>query len=146
MTHRWSERVRDRVPRSYVAHAARLNRQVPVCTLIVALVFLAGCSRPEERLDELNIEAAEVGPVPASTVQNLPAAEDVVIFNRGPGPTSTAVYRHTVPCPFRMISSTSGMKVLKDRIQLCFEPLAASSPEAVPLSACPYELAVKYEM
>jgi hypothetical protein len=45
-----------------------------------------------------------------------------------------------------MISSTSGIKVLDDRIQLCFQPLEATSPEAVPLSACPYELAVKYEM
>ena len=109
-------------------------------------MLLGGCSRQEERLDELHIEAAEVGPVPASTVPNLPAAEDVVVFSHGPGPTSTAAYRHTVACPFRMISSTSGMKVLKDRIQLCFEPLEASSPEAAPLSVCPYELAVKYEM
>lgn len=45
-----------------------------------------------------------------------------------------------------MINSMSGMKVLKDRIQLCFEPVEASSPDAAPLSACPYELAVKYEM
>jgi hypothetical protein len=110
------------------------------------VLLLAGCSRKEELLNELHIEAAEVGPVPASTVPNLPAAEDVVVFSHGPGPTSTAVYRHTVACPFRMINSMSGMKVLKDRIQLCFEPLEASSPEAVPLSACPYELAVKYEM
>jgi hypothetical protein len=110
-------------------------------------MLLAGCSHPEQQhLSKLNIEAAEVGDVPASTVPNLPAEQDVVAFSHGPGPTSTAVYRHSIPCPFRMISSTSGIKVLDDRIQLCFQPLEATSPEAVPLSACPYELAVKYEM
>lgn len=113
---------------------------------LFALSVSTGCSRREKPLDELNIEAVEVGDVPASTVPNLPAEQDVVVFNHGPGPTSTAYYRHTVACPSRMINSMSGIRVLKDRIQLCFEPVEATSPEARPLSACPYDLAVKYEM
>lgn len=121
-------------------------RKASAYGLALILGVLAGCDGRQERLDELNIEAAEVGEVPASTVPNLPAGQDVVVFSHGPGPTSTAVYRHTVACPSRMINSMSGIKVLKDRIQLCFEPVEASSPEARPLSSCPYELAIKYEM
>jgi hypothetical protein len=58
----------------------------------------------------------------------------------------TAVYRHTVACPSRMINSLSGIKVKADRILLCFETIEANSPKAVPLSACPYNLAIKYEL
>jgi hypothetical protein len=75
----------------------RFRSFIAACTLML----LAGCSHPEQQhLSKLNIEAAEVGDVPASTVPNLPAEQDVVAFSHGPGPTSTAVYRHTIPVRF----------------------------------------------
>ena len=114
--------------------------------IVAATACLGACGARTPRLDQLHIETLETGAVPASTLTNLPAAEDVVVFTRGSGGFDTAAFRHTVACPSRMINSVSGILVKPDRIQLCFEPIEAHSPEARPLSSCPYPLAIKYEL
>jgi hypothetical protein len=67
---------------------------------------------------------------------------NATIINR----IARVVHGPTIPRPFRSIRGTSGMKVMPDRILLCFHPVESDSPEAIPFSACPYHLAVQYEM
>lgn len=114
--------------------------------LCTAIVFLAACSPSPKTFDKLNIQAVEVGPVPANTVPNAPAEEGVVVYTREKAGIVKAVYRRTVPCPAKMINSMSGIQVLPDRIMLCFEPVESNDPNARPFSSCPYDLVIKYEM
>jgi len=114
--------------------------------LPLAILALAACTPEPKPFDQLGIQEVEVGDVPASTVPNLPAAEGVVVYTRKNAGILEAVYRKTIPCPSRMIGSVAGVIPKPDRILLCHEVIEAQSPEAQPLSACPYELAVKYEM
>jgi len=114
-----------------------------VCT---AVVLVAACSPEPETFDKLDIQAVEVGPVPASTVPNAPVEEGVVVYTREKAGIVKAIYRKTVPCPTKMINSMSGIQVLPDRILLCFEPVESSDPQARPFSNCPYDLVIKYEM
>lgn len=123
-----------------------INKSAIYFTVCASSMMLAGCSPSTKRFDELKIESVESGPVPASTVPDLPAKEEEVIYKRGNAGIVTAYYRKTVPCPSRMIYGTVGIKPMADRILLCFEPVEATSPEATPLSACPYKLAAKFEM
>ncbi len=110
------------------------------------LLLLAGCTPKPTSLDKLKIQVEESGPVPASMEPDAPVEEGVVKYTRENAGIVKAIYRKTVACPARMINSVSGIKVLPDRIQLCFEPVTSDDPQARPFSACPYELVVRYEL
>jgi hypothetical protein len=114
--------------------------------LLAAALAIGACSPKPKTFDKLKIEAVESGPVPASTAPNVPDQEGVVAYTRENAGIVKAVYRKTVPCPTRMIQSLSGIEVKPDRILLCFEPVESSDPASRPLSACPYDLVLKYEM
>ncbi len=114
--------------------------------LCVFLFCLAGCSPTPTTFDKLNIQTMETGPVPAGTVPNAPLEEGVVAYTRENAGIVQAVYRKSLPCPMRMINSMSGVKAMPDRILLCFQPIESNVPEARPLSACPYDLVIKYEL
>lgn len=123
--------------------------KIHLLTRLILCFFLfsiAGCSPAPKTFDKLNIRTVEAGPVPASTVPGAPLEEGVVAFTRENAGIVQAVYRKSLPCPTRMINSISGIKAMPDRILLCFQPLESSAPEARPLSACPYDLVIKYEM
>jgi len=111
-----------------------------------AVLALAACTPSPPAFDKLNIETVETGGVPPGTIPNLPAEEGVVVYRRMNAGILEAAYRKTIPCPSRMIFSTSGIKALPDKILLCHDPIEPTSPEAQPLSACPYEYAIKFEM
>lgn len=110
------------------------------------ITLLAGCSPKPPALDKLNIQNVESGPRPASMEPDAPIAEGVVKYTRENAGILKAMYRKTLACPTRMINSVSGIKVLPDRIQLCFEPVESDDPSARPLSACPYDLVISYEL
>lgn len=112
-------------------------------TVLAALLALAGCS--PKSLDKLKIQFWEGGPVSASSVPNAPSQEGVVAYTRE-GMWEKAVYRKRLPCPMRMVNSITSAEVLPDRIVLCFEPIESNDPVAAPLSACPYDLVIRYEM
>ena len=116
------------------------------CALVSAALALTACTPEPPAFDKLHIESVEVGPVPASTMPEAPAQEGVVAWRRENAGILRAYYRKTIPCPSRMINSVSGVQPERDRIVLCFEPVEATSPVARPLSACPYELVISYEM
>jgi len=113
---------------------------------LAAALALAACTQEPPTFDKLDIQVVESGAVPASMVPNAPTQEGVVTYTREKAGIVLAVYRKKVPCPSRMITSVSGIEVKPDRILLCWEPVEAVSPEARPLSACPYDLVIKYEM
>lgn len=110
------------------------------------ITLLAGCSPQPPSFDKLKIQVEESGPVPASMEPDAPLEEGVVKYKRENAGIVKAIYRKTVDCPARMINSISGINVMPDRIQLCFEPVTSDDPQARPFSTCPYELVVRYEL
>lgn len=122
-------------------------QMISIRLALCACIFLmAGCSRQPTNFKKLNIQDVEGGPVPASTVPNAPPQEGVVVYTREKAGIVKVVYRKTVQCPTRMITSMSGIEVQPDRIVLCFEPVESSDPKATPLSGCPYNLVIKHEL
>lgn len=115
--------------------------------LLAAALTLAACSGEPKSFDELNIQPIQTGPVPAETFPDtLPTEEGVVAYSREDDRIVTAYYRKTIECPTQMINSISGIKAKSDRILLCFEPVESDDPDAAPLSKCPYDLVIQYEM
>ena len=110
------------------------------------ITLLAGCSPKPPGFDKLHIENVESGPRPASMEPEAPTAEGVIKYTRENAGIVKVMYRKTLACPTRMINSVSGIKVLPDRIQLCFEPVESDDPAARPFSDCPYDLVIRYEL
>ncbi len=113
-------------------------------SILALSVVLAACSPTQKGFDKLDIQDLESGPVPASTVPGLPEKEEEVLVSRENAGIVTAIYRKTVECPARMTYGSVGMMPTADVILLCFEPV--DMREGTPLSACPYKLAIKFEM
>lgn len=114
--------------------------------ILLMFVSITCCTKKPAEFDKLKIEVISSGPVPISTFPSIPSEDNVVIYQRGNAGILTAYYRKTLPCPLQMINSVSAVKVTADVIQLCFEPIESPSPKAAPLSNCPYNLAIKYEL
>jgi hypothetical protein len=110
------------------------------------ITMISGCSPQPAGFDKLKIQVEESGPVPASMEPEAPTEEGVIKYTRENAGILKVLYRKTLDCPTRMINSVSGIKVLPDRIQLCFEPVESDDPAARPFSACPYDLVIRYEL